>query len=95
MFVFRNKEKLYKRFFVGGKQRSHTHTLVNKNNNMFVSNRAPLNYGCGFVWFLYTKTDQVNVSIYIEECKGVPSTHQTGTVTVVNLKKGKRETYGY
>ena len=53
---------------------------------MFVSNRAPLNYGCGFVWFLYTKTDQVNVSIYIKECKGVPSTHQTGTVTVVNLR---------
>ena len=61
---------------------------------MFVSNRAPLNYGCGFVWFLYTKTDQVNVSIYIKECKGVPSTHQTGTVTVVNLKKEKRKPTG-
>ena len=52
--------------------------------------RAPLNCGSGSVCFYLQKADQANVFIYIEECKGVPSTHKTGTVTVVNLKRKRR-----
>ena len=44
--------------------------------------------------FYIQKADQANGYIYIVECKGVPSTHQTGTVTVVNLKKEKRKPTG-
>ena len=65
--LFLKREKLYKRFW--GEQRQHTQQRTTTTTTV-VSNRAPLNYGCGFVWFLYTKTDQVNVSMYIAECKG-------------------------
>ena len=54
---------------------------------MFVSNRAPKNWFQFCFVSIYKKADQANVSIYIAECKGVPSTHKTGTVTVVNLKR--------
>ncbi len=46
-----------------------------------------MNCGSGSVCFYLQKADQANAFIYtLRNAKGVPSTHKTGTVTVVSLK---------
>ena len=69
--LFLKREKLYKRFLG---RTTPTHPTGNNNNKQQVVcfNRAPQNWFCLVLFglFLYTKTDQVNISIYIAECKG-------------------------
>ena len=92
---FQKRGKTIQTHFVGGKQRSHTHPSQQQqstnNNRLLVSTELRRT---GSVWFClvcFYIQGLASILYYIQNrMQGVPSTHWTGTVTVVNLKRERR-----
>ena len=92
--LFLKREKLYKRF-LGGKQRSHTHPSQQEQQQHVCFKPSSVELR---LWFclvsIYRNWSGQRIYIHCG-MQGVPSTHKTGTVTVVNLKREKGKPTGF